>query len=146
MKNKLYASLLMIAVSNCVQITAVGANGAGETPLNLKGPQWGSTVATAPRKGISNYGPHAIYEKPNLRHPTTVLGGNPSTYAPSEDENFLIYTAKQLNDLADKLAQLRIHDRQVFMKYFEKSLLKQTREKFSKMNSDKIPDLSIKDE
>ncbi len=142
MKNKLYMSLFAIAVSGSVAVVATevrtadgtyqlsgGALARSVRPMNHN--FWGGTVAT---NSVPNWSQIVANDKPNTlgatRSTSTVLGGNASTYAPSKEESFLRKLANtlknskpndamQLQNIADKIGQLRINDYKMFKKYFE---------------------------
>lgn len=117
MKNKLYMSLFAVAVSGCITVSAVGKDGQG-----IDNTFWGKTVATSKTPNWSSIVKH---DKPGTlgaaRSASIRLGASSSTYAPSQEEDFLRKIAEKLNELADDLSRLRQENPILFNKYFDKT-------------------------
>lgn len=110
MKNKLYISLFAIVLSGSACITAAEIEDrVGD--LENKQKVWGRTVLGANRP-ISPTSPSLVATFKQK------VGTDSSTYAPSEYENILRHTAAKLNELANRLAQLRMTNLKVFNEYF----------------------------
>jgi len=105
MKNKLYVSLFAVVASGAVTVSVIGT---GRDGHGIAQPVMESEVR--PMLAIQD---RSMAEKAKF-----MLGSNPETYAPSEDEIFLRKTAQKLNDIANGLSQLRQNHLDIFNRYF----------------------------
>lgn len=116
MKNKLYVSLFAIAVSGSITVSATGANGEGINPMFAE-----------------KSAPKSMWSAKRASSKSVIVGGNPGTWAPSEQENNLRHlagslemlnpkVADELREIANSIGQLRMHDLAIFNKYFGKSM------------------------